>query len=126
MKRLLLLGGLVALALGIGTTTLVSPVWGQGQDINDMIAKAKSPADHEAIAAYYDKEAAEAEAKAQEHKKMAETYTKLRPDHPASVEGHLKPLPAHCMAEVKYYEGIATENRALAAAHRKIAKSEPK
>jgi hypothetical protein len=91
-----------------------------------MIAKAKSPADHEAIAAYYDKEATEAEAKAEQHKKMADSYTKLRPDHPASLEGHLKPLPGHCRAEAKYYEGIATENRALAAAHRKMAKVEAK
>jgi len=83
-----------------------------------MIAKAKSPADHEAIAAYYDKEATEAEAKAEQHKKMADTYTKLRPDY--------KPLPGHCRAEAKYYEGIATENRALAAAHRKMAKVEAK
>jgi hypothetical protein len=91
-----------------------------------MIAKAKTAADHEAIAAYYDKEATAADAKAAEHKKMAETYTKLRPDHPASLQGHLKPLPAHCEAEAKYYEGIATENRALATAHRKMAKAEAK
>jgi hypothetical protein len=124
MKRLLLLCTLVALVLGVGSTTLVSSAWGQAQDIDDMIAEAKSPADHEAIAAYYDKQAAEAEAEAEQHKKMADTYAKLRPDAPAKAT--YKPLSGHCRAEAKYYEGIATENRALAAAHRKMAKVEAK
>jgi hypothetical protein len=127
MKRPLALYALVVLVLGVGLPALASSAWAQGQDINDMIANAKSPADHEAIAAYYDKAATAAEASAEQHKKMAETYAKLlRPDHPSSVEGHLKPLPAHCKAEAKYYEGIATENRALAAAHRKMAQGAPK
>ena len=117
MKRPLALCALVVLVLGVGSTTLASSAWAQEQDINDMIAKAKSPADHEAIATYYDRDAAEAKAKAEQHMKMADSYTQFRPDY--------KPLPRHCRAEAKYYEGIAAEDRALAAAHRKMAQIKP-
>jgi uncharacterized protein YehS (DUF1456 family) len=46
----------------------------EGHDIDQMISTAKTPADHEAIAAYYDKEAKEASQKQAEHLKMAEMY----------------------------------------------------
>jgi hypothetical protein len=46
-------------------------------DVDKAIAAAKTAADHEAIAAYFDKEAAEAQAKADNHAKMEEAYKKL-------------------------------------------------
>ncbi len=118
MKRSRALFAVLLFALGAGSTAVPPSARAQEHDINEMIANAKSPADHEAIATYYDKAAAEAEAQAQQHKKMADTYSKYRPDY--------KPLPSHCRAEAKHYEGIATENRALATAHRKMAQEKAK
>jgi hypothetical protein len=43
-------------------------------DLDKPIATEKTPADHQAIAAYFDKEAAEAEAKADNHAKMEDAY----------------------------------------------------
>jgi hypothetical protein len=42
-----------------------------------MIAIAKTPADHEAIATYYDKVAADADAKVKLHHSTAEIYRNL-------------------------------------------------
>jgi hypothetical protein len=80
-----------------------------------MIAKAKTSADHEAIAAYYDRAASDATAKAEMHDKMADTYSQYRPEY--------KPLPTHCKRVAKDYKGIAGEDTALAEAHRKMAKA---
>jgi len=43
-------------------------------NLNQMIAKMKTPADHEAIAAYFDEVAADARKKAELHHHSAETY----------------------------------------------------
>ena len=86
-------------------------------DIDKAIATAKTAADHEAIAAYYDKEAAEAQAKADSHAKMGEDYKKL--GGAATEKVHLE---QHCESLSKSYAGAAKEAKALAAAHRVMAK----
>lgn len=62
---------IVVLALPVPGRAAGEPV-----DIEKMILEAKTPADHEAIAAYYDQQAADARAKAAEHRKMGESYRK--------------------------------------------------
>jgi hypothetical protein len=86
-------------------------------DVDKAIATAKTPADHEAIAAYYDKEAAEAQAKADSHSKMGEDYKKL--GGAATEKVHLE---LHCDRLAKSYARAAKEAKALAAAHRAMAK----
>jgi hypothetical protein len=46
-------------------------------DLEKAVTGARAPADHEAIASYYDRESATAQAKAAEHRKMEETYRNL-------------------------------------------------
>lgn len=115
MNRLInLLGaGLVGLMLSGGA-------WAAGETAVNaaQIEAAKTPADHEAIAASYDDEATRLEATAKEHDRMANAYrsaaTKKGPDMAA--------MRAHCLKLAKQYADAAQENRALAAAHRAMVK----
>src|SRR5712691_1049177 len=77
-------------------------------DLEKAVTGAKTPADHEAIASYYDREGATAQAKATEHRKM-------------EGKGQFK-MEEHCQRLVQHCESIATDNAALAAAHQQMAR----
>jgi len=113
---MLLAAGVVALV-----TALSLPAFTAGAayaaDIEEMIASAKTPADHEAIAAYFDKQAADAKAKAEEHRKMGESYKKGGGALAEKTHFH-----EHCEALVKIYNQAAKDYAAMAAAHRDMAK----
>lgn len=90
-------------------------------DIVTKLQSAKTPADHEAIASYYDVRAAEAKKQAEKHRKMADSYTVApalggKPTSPT-------PMPQHCHSLVKAFEAEAAEYTAMAEAHRAAAKS---
>jgi hypothetical protein len=87
-------------------------------DLEKAIAGAKTPADHEAIAAYYDKESATAKDKVTEHRKLAQTYRTLA----VSGRGGLHPMENHCQQLAQTYESAAADNAALAEAHRQMAR----
>ena len=79
-----------------------------------QIEAAKTPADHEAIAAAFDQEATRLEALAKEHQKMADSYRVTSSKRGmASASMH-----AHCANLVKRYQEAAQENRELAKEHR--------
>ena len=84
-------------------------------DLEKAVTGAKTPADHEAIASYYDREGATAQAKATEHRKMEEAYRNL------AGKGQFK-MEEHCQRLVQHCESIATDNAALAAAHQQMAR----
>jgi hypothetical protein len=84
-------------------------------DIAQLVANAKTPADHQAIAAYYDQASKDALSQAELHRRLLLPYTANRPDY--------KPLPSHCKREIQYYAGLAKEDQTLAAAHRAMAKN---
>jgi hypothetical protein len=86
-------------------------------DLEKAITGAKTAADHEAIASYYDREAATAKDKAAEHRRLAETYRTLA----ATGRAPLDPMGIHCQQLAQTYESAAAENTALAAAHRQMA-----
>ena len=80
----------------------------------DQISAAKTAADHEAIAAEYSKQAAEAKAKAAEHDEMGKMYS-----------GYLKEkvhFEEHCRALAADYRNTAKELEALVGMHRELAK----
>src|SRR2546426_10946055 len=83
-------------------------------DLEKAVLGAKTPADHEAIASYYDREGTAAQAKATEHRKMEEAYRTL------AGKGHFK-MEDHCHQLVQHYESVAAANAALAEAHRQMA-----
>ena len=86
-------------------------------DIAAKIASAKTAADHEAIAAYYDHEAAEARENAERHEKMGEGYKKAGGPF---LKTHLH---EHCEALVKSYQSEAKMFAQMAAGHREMAKN---
>lgn len=83
-------------------------------NLDQALANAKTPADHEAIAAYYDKEAADNEAKAKLHHAVHHDYEKF----------HLKPpdMANHCNELAKSFERAARLDKDLAAEHHAMAK----
>jgi len=79
-----------------------------------QIAAATTAADHEAIAAAYEKEATALEAKAREHEQMAKAYSSA-----GSKKGmDSASMHAHCATLAKQYSEAAAENRELAKQHR--------
>ena len=118
------LRGLWAAVVGIGL--LVLPVLqtsvvraAADDDLSTMIERAKTPADHEAIAARYEKQAAEAKKEAEIHRKMEKSYSV---GGGAGGKGTATALPQHCAALAKHYDELAEEYTTLAKAHRDMAK----
>ncbi len=113
MKRVTML--LAAGLLLIAATTLPTVRASARQQVvtddnlKQMTAKAKTQADHEAIAAYYDREAAANEEKATIHRDMANIYAKPG-------------MTAHCNNLAKDFRRAADEDKALAAEHRAMAR----
>ena len=89
----------------------------EAADIADQIANAKTAADHEAIAKWYDDQAKEAQDRADEHKKMGEAYKK----EPGAISSKTH-FHQHCETLASNYTAEAKEYGALAAAHREMAK----
>ena len=87
-------------------------------NLDQMIASAKAPADHEAIAAYYEQQAADAKKKAELHRSTAETYRKLKMGKPVDM-AHM------CDGIAAMWDKIATDNLKLAKAHEHMAKAAP-
>jgi hypothetical protein len=111
---------LVILALVAVLSLTTQHGWAQEAakfDLEKAITGARTPADHEAIASYYDREATAAKAKAEEHRRLAETYRTL------AVSGRtpLQPMGMHCQQLAEIYERAAADNAALATAHRQMA-----
>jgi len=89
----------------------------QHTSMPDMITEAKTPAEHEKLAAHYEREAKAARAKAEEHKKMADAYRKA--GGPLIEKLH---FDQHCDSLVKSFTAMADEFEALAKAEREAAK----
>jgi hypothetical protein len=86
-------------------------------NIEQMIEQAKTPADHEALAAYYEKEAQAAKQKYELHKKMEAAYSRF-----PSLKQKSNIL-FHCDTLAKDYETMAKQYEMLAQIHREMAKA---
>ena len=84
-------------------------------DLVQRIESARTRDDHEALAAYYDREASTARASAAAHRKMATSYQGMMSGGRGTAS-----MPAHCNAIVRSQEGIAAEYEGMAAAHRQM------
>jgi len=111
-------GVVVLVVVALGFVSL-RPVVAEDQmtDMDQMITGAKAAADHEALAASYEKEAQEARQKQAEHQKMSDAYATI------PVLKTKTGAVAHCNAIAKKYEEIAKEYEALAKMHREMAKA---
>jgi hypothetical protein len=95
----------------------------EADDIPAAVENAKTAADHEALAAYFDGEAKAARASAERHRRMADLYGKHpKPSGTKGVRASLsKTMPPHCDKLAASYETAAAEYEAMAAAHREMA-----
>ena len=85
-------------------------------NLAQSLANAKTAADQDAIAAYYDQETADAKKKADIHRNAADTYQKLNIAKPVGMVNMCKGL-------VNYWDKVADQAKDLAKAHREMAKA---
>ena len=106
------------LALGVALPTAQALA---AEDITQKVQTAKTAADHEAIASYYDAQAADALQKAAMHQKMGESYKGAAT---SSGKGSgVSAMPQHCEALTKTYNAEAEHYKAMAQTERELAKS---
>lgn len=86
-------------------------------DLLQRAESARTQGDYEALAAYYDQQAAAARGIATEHRKMARSYQGMI----AGGRGAAS-MPAHCNAIADKNEGLAKDYDAMAASFRQMAK----
>ncbi len=118
MKRVAMLVtlGLFLLAAAAPTARAVAQQETVTADnLDQMIAKMKTPADHEAIASYFDQEAADARKKAELHRHWAEAAHAMTPEKPPGMANM-------CDAMAKDFDKAAAQAEKLAKAHREMAK----
>ena len=114
----------VTLALGMLVTALhLAPPHARAAEatqfnLEKAITEAKSPAQYEAIASYYDRAAATAHAKATEANKLAATYRNLAMTGRSQfqVGGHYRQLG-------QYYESLAVDYTGHAKVYRQLAQA---
>ena len=114
----LALGALLAVLLICFNLPTIRAFAKQHMSMSDMIMEAKTPAEHQKLAAHYEQEAKAARAKAEEHKKMAEAYRKA--GGPLIEKLH---FDQHCDSLVKSFTAMAEEFDALAKAEHEAAKT---
>ena len=89
-------------------------------EIDEMISTASTAADHEAIAAYYEKGAAQAKEKAAAHEKMRDKYLQS-PSLQSAGPGYARVGAKDCDVIQRSYLNIADEDTSLAKMHREMA-----
>jgi hypothetical protein len=128
MKNMSVTAFLLVAVLSLTTLGAMSPA--RGDDTNPkltskqlriLIASAKTPEDHQKLAAYYRDMAAEAKANAAEHEKILAAYNQNPSTHPpAKAAGG----PAeHCDTLIRLYNDEAKEDLAMADQHDQMAKA---
>ena len=85
-------------------------------NLDEMITSAKTPADHDAVAAFYQQQAADAKKKADLHRRIAETYRRLKIPKPVY-------MAEMCDGIAAMWDKIAADDSKLAKAHQNIAKN---
>jgi hypothetical protein len=111
-----------ALLLLAGMAVLVSYAHAaEDVDIAQKVQSAKTAADHEAIAKYYDEQGADATKKAAMHRKMGESYKGMATS--IGKGAGISSMPQHCEALAKDFDGEAEHYKAMAQTHRELAKT---
>src|ERR687887_2471559 len=105
----------IAIVAVLGIVALVSVPWGvagEGKSIAQKVRDAKTPAEQQAIAAAFEKEAQAAQQRAKEHSQLKDAYA-AKPD--------MQMMVSHCDALVKHYQEIAKDLEDMAKMHKQMA-----
>ena len=89
------------------------------QQLNTLIATAKTPAEHERIAQYYQAKALDYSAQAKEHEAMIAAY---KANTSLSNEKNRASTISHCEYFVTTFKALAVNSQELAAMHEQMAK----
>ena len=87
----------------------------------EMAGSAKTAAEHEKVAAEYDRQATEARASSELHKTMGEAYGKSAGFNSKGSGNHFRALSLHCGNLTKMMAGAAAQYVILAKEHRTLA-----
>jgi hypothetical protein len=109
---------LVVVGMSLPTTYALAAK--NNMDVLKKMQTAKTAADYEALASYFDSQAAKAKEKADMHRKMADTYTS---GGTPIGKGVPAPLPEHCLALAKTFDEEAAHDTAMAETYRQLAKT---
>jgi hypothetical protein len=89
MRRVTIFLALILVLFAAGTPSTIRAGAQQAvvtdDNLDQMIASAKTPAEHEAIASFYEQQATDAKKKAELHRNTAETYRKLKISKPVGI-----------------------------------------
>jgi hypothetical protein len=105
----------IAIVVMLGMVALVSVPWGvagEGRSIAQKVREAKTPAEQQAIAAAFEKEAKAAQQKAKQHSQLKDAYA-AKPD--------MQIMVSHCDELVKHYQEIAKDLEDMAKMHKQLA-----
>jgi hypothetical protein len=122
LGRVLMTFGVAAILAGGGLLTPWALAEMPGSDMAGMVGSAKTAPDHEALAAQYDKDAAEAKANAEMHRKMGAAY-KGQPAVTGGKAVGASAMPQHCDSLAKSFDEQAAMYEKMAATERELAKS---
>jgi hypothetical protein len=109
---------IVAAVAGLGFMAVLSPPVGfaqPGDTIAQQIREAKTPADHQALATWYEQKAQAAQQLASKHFMMREVYAAARAMQQKDRAGE------HCAFIAKQYQDMAKEYEIFAAMHTMMA-----
>ena len=120
MRRVTIFLALILVLFAAGTLPTIragaqQAVVATDDNLDQMIASAKTPAEHEAIASFYEQQATDAKKKAELHRNTAETYRKLKISKPVG-------MAEMCDGIAAMWAKIAADNSRLSEAHREMAK----
>jgi hypothetical protein len=86
-----------------------------------LIENAKTPAEHDRLAAYYDQTAADLEEKASEHKALAAAYKRMPSSGNPRIPSPARPV-SHCENIAANAGKAAAEARSMSEHHKMLAK----
>ncbi len=119
--RVLFFAAAAALSLTVSVSIVAKEKTLSKSELRHLIAKAETSAEHEQIARYFDAEAAKLDAEAKEHRDLATLYKESSSSQPTKFPGSMQTYN-HCDDLTKSLSKAAEDARAMAAAHRQMAK----
>lgn len=125
MKRTIVILSSVLVALAVLTSTLqaqTSPEKLSKQQLNTLIATAKTPAEHTRIAQYYSAKATDYLAQAKEHEQMVAAY---KANSSLSTNKNQASTISHCEYFVTTFQALAANSQQLATLHERMANEAP-
>lgn len=90
------------------------------QQLNTLIVTAKTPAEHERIANFYEAKAQDYRAQAQEHEAMVAAY---KANQSLSTSKNQASTIGHCEHYVQTFKNLAVKSHELAQLHEQMAKN---